>query len=492
MFAPPPLPGDTAQVDDAPLLASLPSLSKPRIPCPYCPLSFDRTFNLNRHVRATHPAQAGAPRLDCALCGEGFYNTAQLDKHARDCRGASAPPPSAPSPSSVVWSVPSSPSLSSSSSSSSPSPSPLPFEDDPLHTAAADFLLWLQQPALPTEHVKRRPATPKAALQAMTLLRGVVRDASAACPSLFANGLHLRALIAPEVVEGVVRQMSERDLQPGSIYPVALLLKKVAQWMCSRQSRLTRAFVSPDSLDAWGVIAQHCYSSTVDRKRQTRHKRNRGEGEDEWMRAEETQQLLGHCLTVFNDLMKRGRIEQDDARLYTDHLIVALLVIGMAPRVETFRAMTVAMVRPPGSDRRVPEQYVLDGEHGKTSMVYYMPIHPVLTKTMAFYLGSVLPPMYTGALFRQRGGGPRQDFSYVTRALTTQYLGRPINASKFRKSVVTDLLGRDGVKDHSVAELMGHSLQTQQEWYRGTMLAQQARVCQDAMLGGVAVPEGML
>ena len=90
------------------------------------------------------------------------------------------------------------------------------------------------------------------------------------------------------------------------------------------------------------------------------------------------------------------------------------------------------------------------------------------------------------------GGTARQDFSLTTRKLTKLYVGRSITASKFRMTVATDLLGKPGVNGRALADIMGHTEAVQQGWYVGTRMAESARVCQDALLQGVKVPEGML
>ena len=85
-------------------------------------------------------------------------------------------------------------------------------------------------------------------------------------------------------------------------------------------------------------------------------------------------------------------------------------------------------------------------------MVYYVAVHPSLTRAMTYYLDSVLPNRH-GALFLQQGGEARQDFTAITKALTLRYIQRPITAGKFRMSVATDLVGqgrrqaRDGRPD---------------------------------------------
>ena len=100
------------------------------------------------------------------------------------------------------------------------------------------------------------------------------------------------------------------------------------------------------------------------------------------------------CLAKLHEL-QQPTAAYLDSREYTDHFIVALLLLGLAPRQQTFRSLTTDMIRPPGADKRTPDQYVIDGEHGKTRMIYYVAVHPVLTSSMRFYLDRVLGTGYS-------------------------------------------------------------------------------------------------
>ena len=285
--------------------------------------------------------------------------------------------------------------------------------------------------------------------------------------------------------------MQKRKISASTIYARALLLKKIAVWMCSRQSRLTQKYIAPDTLPSWPLIAHHCSNTTAERKRDHLSRRLRGTEDHKWMTSEEKNKLLSACLAKLHELQQPTALYLD-SREYTNHFIVALLLLGLAPRQQTFRSLTTDMVRPPGSDKRTPDQYIIDGEHGKTKMVYYVAVHPVLTKSMQFYLDRVLGTGYTGPLFLQMSGAARQDFSPTTRSLTKRYIGRPITAGKFRMTVATDLLSKGGVNGRALAELMGHTEATQRAFYVGVHMAEEARLCQDALLEGVAVPSGMM
>ena len=351
--------------------------------------------------------------------------------------------------------------------------------------------MWLTEPPLPTEHMLRKVASPEAINQQREAVRQLVREADVEQPGLFNIGIQLRLLVLPDVVKAVITAMQKRKVCASTIYARALLLKKIAVWMCSRQSRLTQKYIAPDTLPAWPLIAHHCSSTTAERKRDHLSRRLRGKDDHKWMTSEEKNKLLTACLAKLHELQQPTALYLN-SRDYTDHFIVALLLLGLAPRQQTFRSLNTDMVRPPGSDKRTPDQYIIDGEHGKTKMVYYVAVHPVLTNSMRFYLNRVLGTGYSGPLFLQMTGAARQDFSPTTRTLTKRYVGRPITAGKFRMTVATDLLNKQGVSGRALAELMGHTEATQRAFYVGVHMAEEARLCQDALLEGVQVPAGMM
>ena len=474
--------------------------------CPSCDQSFPRAYNLARHIANLH---TNASKEECGLCGQHFKPGAMV-KHAKDCQGLTTAPtaPSPPKPTADAAppavdmplspsSLPVEPTVSSTpveSTSSTPVAERPSLASNVIDGAAADFMKWLQEPALPTEHMVRKVATVSAIQQMREGVRQVVREVDREMPRLFAGGVQLRLLVVPDVVTALMNAMQGRGVQASTMYPVALLLKKVCVWLCSRQSRATKQYIAPDTLPGWPLICHWCSLTTEKRKRDHLSRGVRGKDEHKWMKSHEKNQLLSACLAKLHEVQQTATesnwgVSWTD---FTDNLVVALLMLGVAPRQGTFRALTVDMVLPPGSDSRTPEQYVIDGEHAKTKMPYYCAVHPVLTGSMRFYLERVLGAGYSGPLFLQMGGKARQDFSLTTRKVTKQYLGRCINASKFRQTVVTDLRGKPGINGKSLANIMGHDERTAQLWYLGTDMARDARLFQDTLLEGVVVPAGMM
>lgn len=477
--------------------------SRKQYACTQCDAVFPRSYNLKRHVNSLHSV---VNKQQCQLCGE-LLTSKSFKLHAASCTGPD--PTNRPLSSAAVAALPTRPLSPILQLSPDVTDSPVILTNSGIDCAAADFYVWLQEPPMPLDGMLRKATTLSALEQEKEHLHHIVRQIDAELPLLFRNGVQLQLLVVPDTVNKLVSAMQRRGVASGTVYPVALLLKKVCVWMCSRQSRVTGQWVSPQTTlpQSWALLCQLCTDTTKQRKRDTHAKRLRGADEHKWMQEAEVKLLLKACLERMATVQREvgdvsGLPAREgnpplppspplDASDYTDHLIVAVLLLGLAPRPQTLRGLTTESLRKPGQDSRSPEQYVLDGEHNKTDMPFYVALPAILTPAITFYLEKVLRPGYTGPLFLQAGGTARQDFSIVTSKVTKRYLGRRITASKFRMSVATAVLGRPGVNGKSLAALMGHSEAVQQQYYVGAHMARDARICQEQLLEGVSVSVGV-
>ena len=343
-----------------PTSPALPFAGKPRQQCPHCALSFDKAFNLRRHVERVHPVQAGKARHSCTLCPASFYDQKKLALHAADCQGG-APEPARPA--AVLPGAVAPPSASaSSSSSSSPSlpSSPVSLAIQAVRVAAADFHKWLLTPPAPKTERRDRPVCTRAAADAIVAkVRLLFLEADSALPQLLDDGLHLRLLLVPDVVKAVMESMERRGLRPCTLKPMAQTLKRVALYLCYRQSLAAGTFVDPqDVLPGWSLVLHWLRKAGGDAKVDERRRALSAEYEQKSMTAPEKSVVLERCLAVLHAAEQEGRTDLlwTERMDYTDHLVVALLLLGLAPRQQTFRQLTVAMVLPPGSDPRTPDQ----------------------------------------------------------------------------------------------------------------------------------------
>jgi hypothetical protein len=476
---------------------SLPPLPRKAIfKCPHCSHSSSRKNNLSKHVLRRHPLQAGKQKVECRMCGSAFFDKAKLANH--QCVGEfKAPPP-------IQCVLPPDPVLPV------PTVQPVPADaaavhhgmprllsDKEIDTAAADFISWwTEAPLTPLEQTvkKTRGVMTEAKLATeRARLRHIVRTVHGLFPGSFSAGIHLQLLVRMEVVQSLFADISNRGLV-ATEYPVALMLKKACVWLCSRQSRDTGRFVSPDvSFSSWGVLHQHAQRGGRDRKYNQKARMVHGVGTEKRVTGPEITVVLNQCLAALHELEMHHtdvdrRLVAEVIQDWMDHLATALLLACIPPRQGTYQHLTVEDVLPPGKDPRCPQQYSMRGRHDKVMAPWWTAVPLALTGAMKFHLQKVLPAGHKGALFLQRGGEPRQDFSHITRRVCEQYIGRPINASKFRKSVTTELIGRPEVNSRGLAQIMGHSEDTQRTWYNGLNYAEQVDVSQRELLRNVVVP----
>ena len=487
----------------------VPSAStRPRHQCLQCDRSYTRRNKLNEHMRAQH---SGA-RFDCLVCERSFPNAAKLERHTCVVTLVAQPVtvPVVSDHQAARSDDPLVPAQDQQEADELQLPSTGQLLSQPaIDAGCRDFLEWLAAPPVfPMEQtLKRGLPTASTTEQTRTKLRQVVQRVAVLMPELMGGSeLKLNRLIHRDVVQALIDDMVRCELKAGSQYPVGLLLKKVAIWLSCTRTRQAHSLFTPDQMfpDAWALINRLCRTTTRQRKRDSRAKKIRGRDQEESMSSAEMSVVLSACLRVLQRMQVDGRerelsssssssssspstLSEDERKEFTDHLIVALFILGLAPRPETFRGLKVSSVRPPGYDQRCPDQYVLDGEHGKTEMEYYMPVPHQLTSAVTYYLGRVIPMGHEGALFLQRNEEPRVDFSYVTRALTERYIGRPINASKFRMSVITDLRSQSGTDAMALAQHLGHSLATQNQHYVGVEWMGSASGFQSKLMQGVVM-----
>ena len=260
-----PLPPVPPALPSLPALPPAPTVDYGKAPklftCPICSKAIKgRRSNLTRHMADVH---SDAKKAECGLCGQRFKE-AVLAKHAKECQGLTSAPLAAstapsPTPTPTADEATSAalcpPSLAltptvvpSAADSASPAAARSSLTIAVIDAAAAEFLAWLQEPVLPTEHMVRKVATPRALTQLKEGLRQVVREVDKEMPRLFARGVQLRLLVVPEVVSALVKAMQRRGVQASTIYPIALLLKKVCVWLCTRQSRATKTYIAPDTM----------------------------------------------------------------------------------------------------------------------------------------------------------------------------------------------------------------------------------------------------
>lgn len=471
-------------------------------------------------------------KFNCLFCNKLCFSQHALQLHAQSCRGqllASASPPlprlaelptiaSTPGGNSGValmprglfsssessdespWS-PDSTSLDTTSTTSSsddvdaagttstPSQSMTQsiITDESLNSIIGDFMSWLEEgPVSVIEQMvkKRRLSSDDQLVPIRNNLRHLLLTIST-LQSVEVTSLSLSSLVQLSTVKAVMSHLEQRKLGPGRLHQLALLLKKIAVYLCSAQSSSSMLFISPQTMPSWTCIDSYCSQATKKRKMLARDRVVLQQASEETMTSDELTVLVRGCLMAMDDLMDSDSsstvaFDVAAAKRFAEYFITACFVLLLAPRQQVFRQLTMdTLFRPSTSNAN----YVIKmtAEQSKVGQPILLRVPDVLTSKFDFYLDRVLPiltaleaPAMTNEarqsqpVFVQRGGNARQDFSCITRAVTKQFIGRAINAHRFRHSMATTFYSHQNSSEtlmRRLAETMNHDSQTQAQYY---------------------------
>ena len=119
---------------------------------------------------------------------------------------------------------------------------------------------WLQEgPVTVVEQMvkKRRLSTDDQRIPVRNNLRYILQTVSA-LQSVEVTSLSLSSLVQLDTVKAVMSHLEKRKLGPGRLYQLALLLKKIAVYLCSAQSNSSMLFISPQTMPGWACIDSYC------------------------------------------------------------------------------------------------------------------------------------------------------------------------------------------------------------------------------------------
>ena len=87
--------------------------------------------------------------------------------------------------------------------------------------------------------------------------------------SIATNELTLSHLVYVDTVKSLTAHFEQRKIGPARVYVLALLLKKICVYLCSRQSTTSMLYISPQTLPSWSLIDHHCHQSSKKKKNAT-------------------------------------------------------------------------------------------------------------------------------------------------------------------------------------------------------------------------------
>ena len=181
---------------------------------------------------------------------------------------------------------------------------------------------------------KRRLSTNDQRIPVRNNLRYILQTVSA-LQAVEVTNLSLHSLVQLDTVKAVMAHLEKRNLGAGRLYQLALLLKKIAVYLCSAQSNYTMLFISPQTLPGWSCIDSFCSESTKKRKMPARDRIVLNQASEETMTTDEVQRLVRGCMTAMEDLMdafSNVALDTATAKRFTDYFVTACFVLLLAPR----------------------------------------------------------------------------------------------------------------------------------------------------------------
>lgn len=174
--------------------------------------------------------------------------------------------------------------------------------------------------------------------------------------------------------------------------------------------------------------------------------------------------------------------------VYMAYLVTAMLCLCMAPRSQVFRQLRIGSSLVKEADGKYWVRLLADMcKNGKPTL---FSIPALLTPAMDHYLQFVRPRMlarhvepqvaaaaaasssataaaHDYVFCKNNGTAPRAEFSTCTSLVTTQLIGRPINAHAFRSAVITTFYSANASQADmdTLANIMSHDATTARNFY---------------------------
>lgn len=185
-----------------------------------------------------------------------------------------------------------------------------------------------------------------------------------------------------DVVQRLMDAVKGRDVGPARIHAIALLVKKIVIFLCSKQSLATRHFIAPQTVASFQFIDGLCDEASKRRKMmqqdrtvlqiaatkdcRTSDKRPK---EMQSLSTEDMRALVEGCLNYL-------RSDSTTANGYVNHLITLSFVILLGPRQQVFRQLIIGE-----SLVKEGESYLikLRSNQTKNGKAVLLQIPPVLT-----------------------------------------------------------------------------------------------------------------
>ena len=316
--------------------------------CPHCStvIVHESQGNLLRHIRQQH----GIGVSSCIVCDECFPNPQQLMKHVQanpHCTAVTS-----------VASVASVASGTSTASSSSPT-------TETVKTLWSDFYAWCCE--VPTAHekdIKKKPMTKKAIrclerdvalfIDVCHQLQPGVFSATGPRPGILTHDPLVRHLLDYFRNQRTTRPRSKHQIvgiSASRLIEVCTGLKKVVAYVCNRLSRDSGVYVQRNRFEAHTTVSN--VSSEACGLLKQRRQNNKQLVADEVLSAEEMFTVGRTCvqrLSAHAAQHPAGSKKKKHKTYFKRHLIVAVLILCMAPRSQCIHDLTELEILPTATD----------------------------------------------------------------------------------------------------------------------------------------------
>ena len=390
--------------------------------------------------------------------------------------------------------------------------------DEAIDAAAGEFLLWLSQPAANRDErglKNARVLTETQRKDQVTQLRRLFYLAEQYFPAAFAQGVKIAIVVDDAVVQriqdhlehhrerrarkrcrddaGLEQGSHNNGVGAGTRYKAYLLMKKLLVFMAGKNRQQTGIDHGPDQFNSWQRVLTLCDDANRERDSEENDRLLFDDRTEEIMTKDEQHASLATCSQRLQQLravpLHQWTIGQ--RRSFEAHLVTALFLVMAGPRSQVLAQMKVgSSLLPPGQhgNQSPPGCYEVQirARDTKTKkMGTLLAIPAEYSDHLAFFVSTFLPEGWAGAVWLQKNGQPRTQFTDLTRLVTESAIGRPIAAHHFRHSLVT---ASSESESAALAAVQGNSVAMQSRVYRVRQVREdQQRFAESMMAGSSAV-----
>lgn len=451
--------------------------------CDVCSSTFSSRSNLKRHQKEVHEAV----RKTCVICSKSLYSDSALRRHLNKCTG-----PSVDSQQHIQDDDDLSIDVRSNAEQLAHSGiASGAIEHQLLLDITKDLRQYLRgSPVTYLEHrliqSRLNESSEKLLLRTMRFVLSIILGLHLVPGS---SDLNTRLFTNKLVVIAIHYVMQKRKVGPVRVHAVFLLIAKTLLHITSMAKRTggpKGIHFEANMISSWSFVRSVIDSSSKEKKQTAASKMDT---DSSLMNTSQLARVASETVAWLRDFCEKqaqepelGIITRAEASMYAKYLLVCMLSNHPSQRSEVFRLLepekTMFLVPQEGStdiqsaqvwEIRVPPALT------KSNKPVVMQFTPQISRFIDVYNNAIRPLLFTATaphsnlLFPDKNANPRSDFSLWTRQITQEIIGIQVNAHSFRHAQITSLYNDPNTSTmalESMANSMGHTLETQRTFYR--------------------------